>query len=45
MSVELVDFWVMSCTTEGCPVQGDPYPTDGNEIECGGCNAVYTKPE
>lgn len=45
MSVELVDFWVMICTAEGCPVNGAEYPTDSNEIECGGCNAVYTKPE
>lgn len=45
MSVELVDFWVMVCTTEGCPVNGVEYPTDSNEIECGGCNTIYTKPE
>jgi hypothetical protein len=45
MSVERLEFWVMVCTTEGCVANGHEYPTDSKEIECGGCNAVYTKPE
>jgi hypothetical protein len=42
MSVELTDFWVMACTNESCSLKGQPYPTDSAQIECGGCNTVYT---
>lgn len=38
--------WEMTCSTEGCELNGIIYPVyDVTVIECGGCNTVYEKPE
>jgi hypothetical protein len=45
MAEELTNYWEMSCTNVECLAYGWVYPTDADEIECGGCNVVYSKSE
>ena len=42
--VEL-NFWHLTCTTDGCELSGISFPISGEEAECGGCNTVYARPE
>ena len=37
--------WEMTCVSTGCPLAGITYVPETDSAECGGCNAVYEKPQ
>ena len=45
MSVGREPDWIAVCNTANCSLAGIEYPSFTDELECGGCNTVYRKPE
>jgi hypothetical protein len=39
-----LDFWNMICDSKGCELAGISFPIAGEEAECGGCGAVFSRP-
>ncbi len=40
-----IDFWYLICSIQDCELYGISFPIFENQAECGGCNAIYIKPE
>ena len=38
-------FWELVCVTAGCELAGIRFPISGDEAQCGGCGATFTRPE
>lgn len=38
-------FWELVCEAAGCELAGIVFPIVDDQAQCGGCGAIFTRPE